>query len=678
MAFMGATSCNDYLDVDAPSKYTEDFIFTDVEEANILLNGVYQSVCSDNTYGNAFVNTFLLNSDVEWSTSSNEVQVASHSEFKAFDCEADASALEKTWAQAYTTIERANDFIAGAEKSPILTDMSNLNKENRASLLQMIGEAKCLRAMNYFDLSILMGDIPFSFERSIDHPNNLIIPITDRDVIQTNLINDLIAAAKNMKLSSEISSVERCTKEFAWALTARIAMFRAGYSLRHTEDPSYIGDMKRPADYMDYYKIARDYCDSVIIAGTHSLKKDWYQVFIDECKYISSVGDDPIFEIPFSLNTSGQVGYIHGPSYSKTVYDTWGKSSGNVRLNAFHRFTYDSQDARRDAIGYWSYSEGNVSILNSQTNFCNKWSKLWDPNYRMDKNMEGGTGINFPYMRYADVLLMYAEAINEISGPNGVGQSGVSAKDALKMVRDRAFRKASDKAEKVDTYVDAAGASQDVFLKAIQDERAWEFAGEGLRWKDLVRWNIYNKVIFKSFWQFIGMAESDNSYDPNYSNYPTTAYYKVIDPKDKETDEAWDTNFPNQTLPQIKFYNNVGTYGFDNKWQNWTYILVNFGQEAFDSELKNCPTSGTDAWSTVNWFSWFDDNNSVAAAACRLSVRGYIYKDIAGTLHPAGMPEYDYTDESTLENLPTLRYIMPIPQDAITRSSGAYKNYYGY
>ena len=60
MAFMGATSCNDYLDVDAPSKYTEDFIFTDVEEANVLLNGIYQSVCSNDTYGNAFINTFLL------------------------------------------------------------------------------------------------------------------------------------------------------------------------------------------------------------------------------------------------------------------------------------------------------------------------------------------------------------------------------------------------------------------------------------------------------------------------------------------------------------------------------------------------------------------------------------------------------------------------------------------
>ena len=670
---MGITSCNDYLDVESPSKYDENFIFTDVEEANVLLNGVYQSLCSNNTYGNAFINTFLLNSDVEWGTNSNEVQVASHNEFKAFDCEADASALESTWAQVYSTIERANDFVVGAEKSPILTDMSNLNKENRESLLQMIGEAKCIRAMNYFDLSILMGDIPFSFERSIDHPNNLIIPIVDRDQIQTNLINDLIAASKNMKLSSEISSVERCTKEFAWALIARIAMFRAGYSLRHNEDATFIGEMKRPNDYMEYYKIARDYCDSVIVAGTHSLTKDWYDVFIDECKYIASTGDDPIFEIPFTLNTSGQIGYIHGPGYSKTVYDTWGASNGGVRLNAFHRFTYDNQDVRRNAIGFWSYSEDNASILNTQTNYCNKWSKLWDPNYRMDKNLTGGTGINFPYMRYADVLLMYAEAINEIDGPNGIGQCGLSAKDALELVRDRAFRNAANKADKVDTYVETAGANHDAFLKAIQDERAWEFAGEGLRWKDLVRWNIYNKVIYKTFWQFIGMANQDDTYDPKYHDYPISAFYKVIKASDK--DEAWDYSYPNQTLPQLKFYKNA-EYNFDNKWQNWEYLLTNYGQSVFEDELKKCPTTGADPWSQVYWFSWFDDNTNVANAACRLSVRGYIYMDLSENLLPAGMPEYN--DESVLDKLPTLRYIMPIPQDAITRSNGAYKNYYGY
>ena len=65
LALLGLSSCNDYLDVDAPSKYTEEFIFSDVQEANILLNGLYRSTTNNNTYGNAYINTFLLNSDSE-------------------------------------------------------------------------------------------------------------------------------------------------------------------------------------------------------------------------------------------------------------------------------------------------------------------------------------------------------------------------------------------------------------------------------------------------------------------------------------------------------------------------------------------------------------------------------------------------------------------------------------
>ena len=169
LALLGLSSCNDYLDVEAPSKYTEEFIFSNVEEANVLLNGLYRNVANSNTYGNAYINTFVLNSDVEWSTNSNETQSAGHDEYKAFDAEADASSLKNTWNQAYATIEAANDFITGAEKSPILADLSNTNSERRAALLQMIGEAKCLRAMNYLDLTILMGDVPFSFTRSYDN-----------------------------------------------------------------------------------------------------------------------------------------------------------------------------------------------------------------------------------------------------------------------------------------------------------------------------------------------------------------------------------------------------------------------------------------------------------------------------------------------------------------------------
>lgn len=667
LALLGLSSCDDYLDVDAPSSYTEDFIFSDINEANTLLNGIYTSLSSDNSYGNAFVSTFMLNSDVEWSTNTNEMQVAAHNEFKTFDCEADASDLLKTWNAVYATIEKANDFITGAEKSPILSDMSALNESNRANLLQMIGEAKCMRAMNYLDLSILMGDIPFSFTRSYDNSDNLVMPIKSRDEIQTAIINDLIEAAPNMKLSTEISSVERCTKEFAWALIARIALYRGGYSLRHSDDPSFIGEMKRPDDWQDYYRIARNYCDSVMEAGTHSLSKDWYNVFIDECRYISSTGDDPIFEIPFTRNISGRIGYVQGPKYEKTDYTTWGKCNGGVGLSAFHRFTYDRNDVRRNAIGFWSWSEDEPSVQNSQVNYCNKWSKLWDTGYSMDKNLEGGTGINFPYMRYADVLLMFAEAENEINnGPTA------EAKEALRQVRERAFRNSPAQATMVDAYVESATGKDD-FFKLIYDERKWEFAGEGLRWKDLVRWNMYAKVIYKTFWQFYGMASGDNSYDPDYNTYPKMVYYKTIKPGDNDPD--WDYSFPNQALPQLKFWKD-STYDFDNLWMNWYTIADNYSYDDYEVALAKVPTTGNDAWDRADWFNWEDASLGIPTAACRLSCRGYIYFNLSDQLQPAGMPEYN--SEDVLDRLPTLRYILPIPQDAITRSNGTYKNYYGY
>jgi len=660
LALLGLSSCNDYLEVDAPSKYTEEFIFSDVEEANVLLNGLYRNVTNSNTYGNAFINTFVLNSDVEWATNSNETQSASHDEYKAFDAEANASSLKNTWEQAYATIEAANDFITGAEKSSILSDLSTSNSENRAALLQMIGEAKCLRAMNYLDLTILIGDIPFTFTRSIDNSNNLVLPITDRDEIQTKLIQDLAAIAPFMKTSSEMKTIERCTKEFAWSLIARIALFRGGYSLRHTQDQNYIGDMKRPSDYLEYYQIAKTYTDSVIMAGTHSLNKDWYKVFLDECNYVPTYDDDPIFEIPFTINVSGNVGYIHGPAYSltTTIGETWGNSSGSMRLSALHRFTYDSQDARRNAIGYWSYNNGNPNLLNNQTNYCNKWSKLFDSDHRMSVDGTGSTGINFPYMRYADVLLMYAEAVNEIDGPSGAGNCGLTAQTALAMVRERAFREAADKATKVDAYVTAAN-DKESFLQLIQDERKWEFAGEGLRWKDLVRWNIYNQVIFKTFHQFYAIASQDRTVDPMYDKYPKTVWYKVV----SKGEEGFDTSFPNQTLKQLKFWKNTEK-GFDNLW-------MDYGID-YREELDNIPKTGDDAWTSATWFNWEDTNLGIPTAACRLSVRGYIYADQANELHP------DLDAFTPATDLPTLRYILPIPEDALLRSNGTYKNYYGY
>ena len=144
-----------------------------------------------------------------------------------------------------------------------------------------------------------------------------------------------------------------------------------------------------------------------------------------------------------------------------------------------------------------------------------------------------------------------------------------------------------------------------------------------------------------------------------YDKYPRTVWYKVV----SKGEDGFDTTFPNQTLKQIKFWKK-DEVGFDNLW-------MDYGKE-YRELLDEIPKTGADAWSTATWFNWEDSNLGIPNAACRLSVRGYIHADIANELHP------DLDATTPANQLPTLRYILPIPEDAIMRSNNTYKNYYGY
>ena len=127
-------------------------------------------------------------------------------------------------------------------------------------------------------------------------------------------------------------------------------------------------------------------------------------------------------------------------------------------------------------------------------------------------------------MRYADVLLMYAEVANELDG----GPSDAKAVDCLTKVHARAFIDGDA------AFIANATASKDAFQKAIMDERKWEFAGENIRWRDLVRTNTLSEELMYSFLRYhaAGMAgdsgfeEALNEHDGNTFNYkPLTVYY---------------------------------------------------------------------------------------------------------------------------------------------------------
>ena len=649
LASLGFTACSDFLDVDSVSKYDSEGVFGEKTEINRALNGVYAKLMSGDFYGDAYFTKFVFNSDVEFTTNTSDV--ATNNSFRRFDGNSTANDVEKFWNAAYSGVEYANNFVYYLERSPLYSTED-------AEIMQMMGEAKVIRAMFFHDLVTYFGDIPFTFEPA-SVVENYVMPIVSRDEVYKTLIEDLKSIAPYMKFAANLSNgVERASKEFCWSMIARMAMHAGGYSLRpDTDNPANFGKMERPANYKDLYKTALAYCDSVISSATHTLSLPYYRVFVNECNYVVNSNDDPIFEIPFAKETSGNVGYVHGPKSelyegSTSGDNIWGEAKSSDALSAFYRFMFDPEDARRDYLnGLWGYLyNGEPTISVSYTVYNNKWSKLWSTSGNPES--AGNTGINFPYMRYTDVLLMYAEAANELNdGPTD------AAKAALRQVRQRAFTNP----EKIDSYIESMSGSKEDFLKAVLDERKFEFAGENMRWKDLVRNNLLAENTYYNFLRYLVCGENGagqsayqemvEEYDgmPEYlDKLPSTVYYMIgANPQTPSV-------FPNTSLRIIDIYN-----PYDD-------VVVSTVPDEYRALTVQYP------------YAWASDAG-VVNAQCLYSFYGYIYCDqISGLVYLNTNGKYSTHAPSANASLPPVRYILPYPNAAIQRSAGAYKNYYGY
>lgn len=649
LASLGFTACSDFLDVDSVSKYDSEGVFGEKTEINRALNGVYAKLMSGDFYGDAYFTKFVFNSDVEFTTNTSDV--ATNNSFRRFDGNSTASDVEKFWNAAYSGVEYANNFVYYLERSPLYSTED-------AEIMQMMGEAKVIRAMFFHDLVTYFGDIPFTFEPA-SVVENYVMPIVGRDEVYKTLIEDLKSIAPYMKFAANLSNgVERASKEFCWSMIARMAMHAGGYSLRpDTDNPANFGKMERPANYKDLYKTALAYCDSVISSATHTLSLPYYRVFVNECNYVVNSNDDPIFEIPFAKETSGNVGYVHGPKSelyegSTSGDNIWGEAKSSAALSAFYRFMFDPEDARRDYLnGLWGYLyNGEPTISVSYTVYNNKWSKLWSTSGNPES--AGNTGINFPYMRYTDVLLMYAEAANELNdGPTD------TAKAALRQVRQRAFTNP----EKIDSYIESMSGSKDDFLKAVLDERKFEFAGENMRWKDLVRNNLLAENTYYNFLRYLVCGENGagqsayqemvEEYDgmPEYlDKLPSTVYYMI------DANPQTPSVFPNTSLRIIDIYN-----PYDD-------VVVSTVPDEYRALTVQYP------------YAWASDAG-VVNAQCLYSFYGYIYCDqISGLVYLNTNGKYSTHAPNANASLPPVRYILPYPNAAIQRSAGAYKNYYGY
>jgi len=667
LSVLALSACNDYLEVDAPSKNLPTDVFSDARAMQRALNGVYASMLSNNTFGDKLLNDFCLNSDVDFNA--NATEELGGGKPRRFDNRPSDSAIKNAWSDLYHGIEVCNLFIEGAESSPAYDP----NKPD-AEIVQMIGEAKVARAMFYYELVWMFGDVPFS-TKSSQTTETMIYPITDRVEILDFLINDIKNIADDMMDPSQISEgVERISRQAAYAMIARLAMTAGGYYL--APDGDTYGKMVRVANWEDYYKIAREYAKKVKDSNIHTLSNSYYKVFVNECNNIVVNNDDPIFEIPFAKESTGNIGYIHGPKMDQYEGETphpYGKASAAAKLNSFYRFMFDEDDTRRDYVNQlFRYtadgSEYSSRLDNSYSVQNGKWSKLWVTG-GLGKITEGSTGINYPYLRYADVLLTLAEADCVLNGGNATDL----ARECLEMVRERAFRGSNEM--KVYSY------DETDFLKTILNERKFEFAGENIRWRDLVRNDMYSVELFWTFYRNLSVAEEASG---------STSYLSMVAQHDMDNDEAYD-KIP-YTIYSVRNYQNKDRDGnpfltesqFPNSEMNITWILNPY-RSMTSAEVnaikKQYPKIKNTEWINEDYFGWVDGDNEIRNEV-RYALRGFIFMDRTGMVRIvdngneplAPAPDLNITKEQ----LPVVRYILPIPQTEIDRSKGQYFNRYGY
>lgn len=517
------TSCNDYLETKSNSIFTEESSFENLDFATKAVYGIYANLTENNLYEYILGFFFKLDNDIEMTFSADDGSRVSVSHYSGQEGN---NILVSPWNLLYQTIERANICIENLPKSPIWK--GQFEKDAR----RLYGEAVTLRALCYYELISLWGDVPFSIA-SVKAGDNFYLPKTDRDEIYEYLIKDLKDVENDVPWLKESRSSERVNKAFVKGLRARLAMAYAGYSLRNKTL-----ETKRGRNWQEYYKIANQECLEIMESAQHKLNPNYENIFRNLHSYTPDIANGEIlFEIPYGRLISGRLGQSIGMAFATAPADPkYGRAASEIRTNLYYYYSFDTKDLRRQ-VSVELYNYSNTSFLSQQrlvssTSFSpTKWRRSWiTPSMGGDLKEAQATGVNWPLMRYSDVVLMFAESENEINGPTA------AAKQALASVRERAFPSALWP-EKVNNYVNTVGASKTSFFNAIVNERAWEFGGEMIRKYDLVRWNLlYTKIK-----EMKDESMKIMSNDPKYAWVPDYLFWKTK--TDNETIEILNSDY---------------------------------------------------------------------------------------------------------------------------------------
>jgi starch-binding outer membrane protein, SusD/RagB family len=500
LIFFVIAGCKDYLEVQPKSQISVADAFSNVANATNAVIGVYDELMGDNGYG--------IRINMYYPYDSDEIIVSGNLDngrrgIGRYQLLLTNAELRNPFLQLYRGIEKANLCI---EQIPNMAQYSNGTEADKKELRRLHGEALTVRAQFFFELIRNWGDVPAPMIPAYKQ-TDLFIPQADRDATYNKILEDLKMATDLVGWRSEIPvRNERITKGAIKALRAKIALFRGGYSLRSS------GKMERNADYQTYYKIARDECaDLMSKRGEHTLNPVFEDIWK---KYLSSFTYDPAGEIIFEVGAGGsnatsdsRMANYNGPSVNAA--SRYGTGGGGLLALPNYFYAFDSTDTRRD-VTVTVYAIGATNLKSPRT-----LGTLTDGKFRKDwrNPLLPGTalnpGYNWPMIRFSDVLLMFAEAENELNGPT------TAAISAFEEVRKRAYKGNEAKIGKTPT-------DKVSFFDAIANERYLEFGSEGIRKFDLIRWNLLDQKIAETRLKIQNMRDAKGA----FANVPKYIFWK--------------------------------------------------------------------------------------------------------------------------------------------------------
>ena len=456
-------SCSSILDIEPTDRFTEETFFKTKEHAEAAVNATYASLLGNSLlsgsnaifFEDATPNAYTYQNNNGFDFIATGIQDAANS-----------TVINNCWGQCYAGIGRANTLLSKIENIPV-TSLSDALKK------RFIAESKFLRAVFYTQLWVLYGGVPLILDAP-DFEKQANLPRNSADEILSQIIKDLDEAAVELPTSYAVVDKGRATKGAAYAMKARALLWAGKWTEAAAAAKSVI-DMKAYTLFPDP-------------RGTFFFENEGNSEVIFDLQYKFPEFVHSMDIILDAFNTVAPLADLVNDFYmanGKPIIDpTSGYDAKNPYVNRDLRF-YAS-------INYPGAKYKGATVTPTtypRTGYGQKKYTVYKDN-EVPAAIKAGdqSELNYILLRYADVLLMYAEAQNETVGPDQ------SVYDALKLIRLRA---------KMPEFT--PGLTKEQMRQEIRHERRIELAGEGMYYFDIRRWRTAEVVMNADIFNYLGV-----------------------------------------------------------------------------------------------------------------------------------------------------------------------------